>query len=386
MKLLDLCEFWSERGGGVRSYLGRMATAGAALGHEIVIVAPGPRDEETRVDGARLVRFRGPTMPYDPTYHAPLRVDAMRSIIREERPDVLQASSPFVPAWVTAVCREVPLRTYVHHADPIGCYLAPRVAAWPEPARRAALAGAWRALRAACSGVDLTVVAGDWLREQLRSRGFHDVHTVRFGIQHEDFGPARRDEALRAQLLGPLRDDASARLLLVAGRLAVDKRQRWVVEAVRLAARDRPLALVVLGDGPERARLEQQARDLPHATFISFTRDRAEYAALLASVDALVHASPCETYGFVLAETLASGTPLVVPDVGGADALADASCAERYAAFSGPHEAAAAIARLLDRPREELRAGAVHAAAAQPSSARHYEELFALYARALARR
>ena len=43
---------------------------------------------------------------------------------------------------------------------------------------------------------------------------------------------------------------------------------------------------------------------------------------ILATADALIHGSLCETYGFVLAETLASGTPFVVPDWGGARALA----------------------------------------------------------------
>ncbi len=100
MKILDLCEFYSTRGGGVRSYLTRMAGAASALGHELVVVAPGARDEELVHSGGRFVHYRGPRMPYDPTYHAPLRVDRMRAIVERERPDVLQVSSPFLPALV----------------------------------------------------------------------------------------------------------------------------------------------------------------------------------------------------------------------------------------------------------------------------------------------
>ena len=50
MRILDLCEFYSERGGGVRSYLAKLTKAASVHDHEVVVVAPGPRDEETRDD------------------------------------------------------------------------------------------------------------------------------------------------------------------------------------------------------------------------------------------------------------------------------------------------------------------------------------------------
>jgi alpha-1,6-mannosyltransferase len=127
MRILDLAEFYSERGGGVRSYLGKLVRTAALMGHEVVVVAPGPRDEQLTLEGeaGRIIRYRAPVMPYDPTYHVPFRVDRMASIVRAEKPDVLQVSTPFVPAWVAAALRNVPVRAYVHHADPIGCYLRP---------------------------------------------------------------------------------------------------------------------------------------------------------------------------------------------------------------------------------------------------------------------
>ena len=64
MRILDLAEFYSERGGGVRSYLDKMLACAGQLGHEVIVVAPGPRDEETRVaESGRIVRYRAPRMP-----------------------------------------------------------------------------------------------------------------------------------------------------------------------------------------------------------------------------------------------------------------------------------------------------------------------------------
>jgi alpha-1,6-mannosyltransferase len=157
-----------------------------------------------------------------------------------------------------------------------------------------------------------------------------------------------------------------------------------LIEAMLRVAERRPLGLLLLGDGPERERLSRLGARLPRFQWLGFSKDRAEYARILASVDALVHGSVSETYGFVLAEALASGTPLVVPDVAGARALASAECAESYAAEAGPAEIAAAIERLLSRPRDALSKAACNRADTLPSMDDHFTALFSLYEERLA--
>lgn len=324
-------------------------------------------------------------MPYDPTYHIPLKLGRMRELIRRHRPNVLQVSSPFVPAWVAGTLdrKELPpwaIRAYVYHSDPIGCYLKPWVKGhFPTYFERVSMAPAWAWMRKVCQNHDITVVAGSWLRRELTERGCENVVNVDFGINHEDFNPERSDPNLRRRFLGDHADHPEARLLLIAGRLAADKRQKRLVEAISQVALERPVALVVLGDGPERENLMRTAGDIPQAHFLKFTRDRDEYASILASADALVHGSLCETYGFVLAETLASGTPFVVPDWGGAKALAHPSYSETYPALSGPNEVAHALRRLLDRDPGELSLAARAAGLGQPHTRDHFQSLFSLY-------
>src|SRR5690606_31463283 len=106
-----------------------------------------------------------------------------------------------------------------------------------------------------------------------------------------------------------------------------------------------------------------------------------EYAAILASVDALVHGSLCETFGFVVAEALSSGTPVVVPNAGGAAALVNDSCAEIYPPGASVEQVADAIDRLLRRDRQALTEAAVRLAAGIPSQEQHFDDLFRLYDR-----
>jgi len=95
----------------------------------------------------------------------------------------------------------------------------------------------------------------------------------------------------------------------------------------------------------------------------------------------LLHASRCETFGFVLAETLASGTPVVVPDAGAAPHMVDADCAAIYPAEATPAVIAHAAQRMLDADRARVRAAAIAAARSHPSVEGHFDALFALYTR-----
>src|SRR5207245_7055569 len=45
MRIVDVCAFYTPAGGGVRTYVDAKLKAAARFGHEIVVIAPGERDE-----------------------------------------------------------------------------------------------------------------------------------------------------------------------------------------------------------------------------------------------------------------------------------------------------------------------------------------------------
>jgi len=385
LKIVDVTEFYSERGGGIRSHLTLRGHFLCQRGHDHVVIAPGPRNEDAPLRAgvapdeptSRLVRFAGPALPYDRTYHLLGRFDKIRERVRAERPDVLEAHSPYLAsAAILASGRNAArTRTAFWHADHVGTYAKPALQRrfGPRLAEKATDV-LWQAVRAMLSPFDATFVAGRAQADRLRAAGVPHVVHVPFGIDSSVFHPgARREEERRALLGGS--SEATA-LLIGVGRFAFEKRWDVVLQAFARVREHSPAVLVLFGDGPERERLEAQA---PRGVrFVGFEHDRTALATALATADLLVHGCPYETFGIGVAEAVASGLPVVVPDSGGAADSADPACGETYASLDA-NACAAAIERMLARNRTELRARAIEAAARVPTTEQHFASVLSAY-------
>jgi alpha-1,6-mannosyltransferase len=328
---------------------------------------------------ARLVRFAGPSLPYDATYHLLWRVDKIRELVAREKPDVLGIQSPYVAA---AAALSVPrenfgARVFTWHSDFIDTYLRVMLERRMSPRLASrALEPLWAMVRTIARGCDATFVASRWQAEKLRAHDVQRVVELPFGIERRTFVPGRRSEALRRELLGPGRERHA--LLLGVGRLAVEKRWDVVFDAFFKVRQSREAVLVVFGDGPERARLEERAKGRGDVVIRGFERDRDRLAAALASADALVHGCPYETFGLSIAEALACGLPCVVPDEGGAAEMIDSASGEAYASLDAD-ACARAVLDLLARDRTELREGALATSERIPDVVEQFARTFEAY-------
>lgn len=384
MKLVDVAEYYAERGGGVRTYVDHKLRAGAALGHEVVVVAPGPEDREEARLGGRVVWVRGPPVPGDPRYHLFTRPSRVHAVLERERPDVVEGSSVYGGAWSVATWKGRAKKSLVYHQDPVAVFghsfFDRVVPAWAIDRLSLPI---WVMLARLAERFDTTVVAGTWLENRLSGFGIPRVAAVPFGIDPEPFASTAPDPQVRAHLasIAGVPDDAP--LLVCVCRHHPEKRLPTLIRAVHHVNRARPVGLVIYGDGPSRPAVERAARRGPGVAVAGYTRDRLELARAIASADALLHGSAAETYGLVLAEALWAGTPLIAPNAGGAADLARPEYSETYP----PGDAAAcaaAIRRMLIRDRAELRRASRAGARARVRTLdQHFAALFGHYARLL---
>ncbi len=388
MKVLDVSDFYSERGGGISCHLALKSRALVAEGIDHRVLVPGSRDEtrvlETAVvDGqehtAELIRLRGAAQPYDDSYHFLTRLDRVGAVLRRERPDVVELNSPYLAALgvFAAGRRRAWVRTFFWHSNHIDTWARPFLdRRFSSRFAERAVQPLWWLLRGVLDRCDAVITTTRWQTEILESQGVRHVHWVPFGVDKRTFHPDQRSAERRRELLGAERPDA--RLFVAIGRLSLEKRFDVVVDAFLRYRQQHDAVLVVFGDGPEREALERRAASSADVRFAGFDSDPARLATAFASADALLHGCPHETFGLAVAEALSCGLPAVVPDSGGALENARGPSAETYA--SGEAAACAeAIERLMSRPAASLRQAALEHAESIREQSDHFREVIALY-------
>jgi glycosyltransferase involved in cell wall biosynthesis len=201
------------------------------------------------------------------------------------------------------------------------------------------------------------LVTGSLARESMLAQGAapervrvfaNTVDVVRYGERADELA-SRRDE-LRAGFALSTEEVA----VLTVARLAPEKSIDVLLHAVAQAG----LAALVVGEGPERTRLEQLARELEvKATFTARPWEQVVEAYAAGDVFALLSAH--EPWGVVVNEAAACGLPLVLSDRVGAarDLLRDGENGVLVPA-GDIAAAAAALRRLAVAPELRRRMGA----------------------------
>src|SRR5207244_8184212 len=96
MRIADVSAFYAPEGGGVRTYVDAKLASADRFGHEMIVIAPGARDEVVeRGPGAVLVTIASPTLPVDRRYRYFHDQDALHRVLDTWQPDHVEASSPW---------------------------------------------------------------------------------------------------------------------------------------------------------------------------------------------------------------------------------------------------------------------------------------------------
>ncbi|MDR6794574.1 phosphatidylinositol alpha 1,6-mannosyltransferase [Pseudarthrobacter oxydans] len=270
-------------------------------GDDVLVIAPSTLDGEApgRVRGAEVLRL--PAVPL--AGYANVRV-AMGGVYRVKRiladyaPDVVHLASPFVLGWRAAqAAHQLGIPSVAIYQTEVPSYAArygvPFLENW-----------AWNRVENIHLLATRTLVPSTFALNQLRGRGIPRVQMWRRGVDAARFSPDKRDGGWRASVA-----PGGQRIIGYVGRLAVEKQ----VEDLAALAGIPNTRLVVVGDGPQRAALEEA---LPDTVFTGFLGGE-ELARAVASFDLFVHPGEFETFCQTIQEAMASGVPVVATGRGG---------------------------------------------------------------------
>jgi glycosyltransferase involved in cell wall biosynthesis len=284
-RILIVSDAWFPQVNGVVRTLSVVADKLRAMGDTVEVIGPD--------------RFRSiPTPGYAEIRLAIAPKRKLARLVADFRPEVIHIATEGPLGWaMRSLCRRNhwPFTTAFHTRFPE--YLEARTgipADW-----------SWRVMRRFHEAGDGTFAATTSLRQELTRRGFTKLRPWTRGVDLDKFRPGEGDPW--AGLPRPI--------FLYAGRVAIEKN----IEA--FLALDLPGSKVVVGGGPALEGLKQK---FPQVTFTGY-RENGALARSYAGADVFVFPSRTDTFGLVLLEALASGTPVAAfPVTGPIDVVTDA--------------------------------------------------------------
>lgn len=380
MKIVDVAEFYSDTGGGVKTYINQKLKAAKRLGHDMVVIAPGTESGEEERFGGRVLWVKGPKLILDPNYVVLWRKKEVHRLLDKEKPDVVEGSSVWTGGHFAGSWGGDAVKSLVFHQDPVAVYPQTFLNSLFSLKRLDRMFGfAWNYIAKVSRMYDTTVVSGDWLKERLKKHDIHNPTTVRFGINKSFFSPQRRDQELRKSLLSEIGLDENASLCISVSRFHPEKRVGAIIKGFRKASKKKPMGLLLYGGGPMQKWVSKKSEMTPHMKLMGFTSNRDELANVMASSDYFLHGSAAETFGIVVAEAICSGLPVVVPDRGGAMDFGNPDYSEVYSTGDGD-AMADAIIKITSRNRDKLSNACKKASETYVRSVdEHFNELFSYY-------
>ncbi len=180
------------------------------------------------------------------------------------------------------------------------------------------------------------------------------------GVDIERFHPRWPNEALQTKF----NLDADAPLVGIVAALRPEKNHAMFLDVATAVRRKLPdVRFLVVGEGPQRTRLEARARELGIAEAVRFLGTRSDVPEVLSLLDVLLLTSHMEANPLCLLEAMASEKPVVATRVGSvSETVIEGRTGHLVAAGDVPAMAARVLELLADRERAAAmgRAGREH--------------------------
>lgn len=364
MKIALVSPYDFTHPGGVSEHVAHLRSEFQALGHDVTVMAPRSRkgglevtDDFVGVGRTVAIPGNGSTvrLTFDVTLYA-----AVKAMMRRERFDIVHVHEPLVPALPYMVLLNsdaVNVATFHAHGSSSG--------AWYTAFKPY--------MNLLMSRIDSRIAVSEPAREFVSQYFGGPYETIPNGIDIDRFGDP---EPL------PWAFDGRPRILFVGRFTEPRKGFKYLLRAMPLVQQQFPDArLVVVGTGkPEKFEGLMERYRVANVDFIGFVPP-SELPRYYASCD--VFCAPSikgESFGIVLLEAMAAGTPVVASDLPGYRRLTDDG---RAATLVPPGDAAAladALRAVLSRrpgPSSAVQHGTALAAACSIDLlAGHYEQIY----------
>jgi glycosyltransferase involved in cell wall biosynthesis len=282
VRIAIVTDAWSPQVNGVVRTLQSVRDELVSQGHDVMIVSPD-------------LFYSMPCPTYPEIRLAFASTGSVGRMLEEFSPQAIHLATEG-PVCLAArrwcLARDFPFTTAYHTQFPD--YVAARTGVNPE--------WVWRYIRWFHSPAHSILASTASIADTLKAHGLTQIRHWGRGVDLSTFGDPIPDPAIRA-----LAQDGKGPIQLYVGRVAIEKN----IEAFLTATH--PGTKVIVGDGPALASLKAK---YPDAHFLG-PKFGADLAAAYAAADVFVFPSKTDTFGLVMIEALACGTPVAAYPVTG---------------------------------------------------------------------
>jgi len=309
MRIAHIANMYGPKSGGLRTTVDALASQYEILGHQVLTVVPGKKYQAARVGNWTQITVPGVVVPFTGGYRIILRRAVVRNELARFNPDVLELSDRTTLLKIARWARDRGIQTsfFAHERlDGVINAFAPRI---PYKSK---LIRYWNTKT--LNSVDCIVATTDFAAHEFRellenvSSSENRLVKVPLGVDLHRF----QSIAVTASNCV----DETSDYVLACTRFSKEKDPEFLLDIAReLKSSSANARLVLAGDGPLRAGLEQQAatEKLP-IQFLGFVSDKARLANLMAGASCFLAVGPIETFGLAALESLACGTYVLCRD------------------------------------------------------------------------
>lgn len=311
MKIALFSDTYWPQVNGVAAVVKQTAINLSQAGHEVVIFTVSQKKEKAlNPPDQKFKVFLIPSLPFWAYKEYRMAVPASFSLkkVKKFRPDIVHVQTPFAVGWEGVLCAKllrIPLAG-THHTF-YDYYLKHIKMDYPIGKKLS-----WKYTASFYNRCDLVLNPSETLNEQLKKAGLVKPALVLPNPVDTDFYQPVKSAGEKNDLKNKWQlKDAS---IVYMGRVSYEKSIDQVIKAFFLLTKKLPgLKLMIIGDGPDKASLENLSREMKLEDRIIFTGFLFSHDLLnaLRANDIFVTASKSENQPVSILEAMACGLPVI---------------------------------------------------------------------------